>query len=165
MTTIEELTPDDFSQVAEWLSDPANNRWLTSDWRNREVTHVLVGLAVRNKKNRLFLVRADGRPCGLVALADIDPGDRTAMIWYLLGEKSLAGRGIVTQAVKHLAEAAFGDLGLSSLYAWLMADNLSSRRVLEKAGFREVGYIRRATCSAGQQVDRIYFDLTPDERS
>jgi hypothetical protein len=44
-----------------------------------------------------------------------------------------------------------------------MEDNAASHRVLQKAGFREAGRIRRAASSGGRQVDRIYFDLIASE--
>jgi len=162
MTTIEELAPDHFELVGGWLSDPATNRWLASEWRGRSVTSVVMGVAVRSKRNRFFVIRHDGQPCGLVALAAVDIGDRVAMIWYLLGDKSVSGQGIITQAVKQVTQVAFGEMHLCSLYAWIMADNLASRRVLEKAGFREAGRIRQATCSGGEQVDRVYFDMAAE---
>jgi hypothetical protein len=50
---------------------------------------------------------------------------------------------------------------LKSEPAWIMEDNIASRRVLEKSGLRECGRFRNAACSSGKQVDRIYFDLIP----
>lgn len=161
MTSIEDLAPDHFETVAAWLSRPEINKWLTGEWRDREVVATTIAVAVRNKRSRLFLVRHEGAPCGLVALADIDLADRTAMIWYILGEANLSGRGITSEAVRLLAKEAFGSGGVSSLYAWIMEDNVPSRKVLEKAGFREAGRIRGATRSSGRQVDRVYFDLLP----
>ena len=163
MITIEELTPANFELVAGWLSRPETNRWLTGEWRGRVAASVVVAMAVHNRKNRLFLVRCSGQACGLTALADIDTADRTAMLWYVLGEHTLSGRGIMLAAVKQLARLCFEQLGLASLYGWVMADNMPSRRMVQKAGFREAGRIRCAACSAGRQVDRIYFDLLPCE--
>ncbi len=118
---------------------------------------------LRNKKNRVFLVRWNGQPAGLVALADIDAGDATAMVWYLLGDASLSGRGITSTAVKLMAQKCFLELKLESLYAWVMEDNAASTKVLRKAGFREAGRLRRAANSDGLPVDRIYFDLLASE--
>ncbi len=163
MVTVEALVPDQFQQAAEWLSQPETNRWLTSEWRGRQVDPVTIALVVRNKRNRLFLVRWDGQPCGVVGLADIDPPDRVAMVWYALGEKAFGGKGITTEAVRQVVQRAFAELALRSVYAWIMEDNVGSRRVLEKAGFREAGRIRSATCSADAQVDRVYFDVCSDD--
>jgi RimJ/RimL family protein N-acetyltransferase len=164
MTTIEDLTQPHFELVVGWLSNPEINRWLTAEWRDKVATTVLVAVMLRNRKNRVFLVRSAGQPVGLVALADIDSADATAMVWYLLGDPAFSGQGIISAAVIQMARQCFQELELESLYAWAMADNLASARVLQKAGFREAGRLRRAACSNGRQVDRIYFDLLPDER-
>jgi len=149
--------------VAEWLSNSEINRWLTGDWRDKSATATLVAMLVRNKRNRVFLIHFNGEPCGLVALADIDNADRTAMVWYFLGDPSLYGRGITASAITQLATLSFRKMGLASLYAWTMEDNQPSKGVLRKVGFREAGRIRRATSSAGRQLDRVYFDLVSDE--
>ncbi len=163
MITLEALGIDHFERAAEWLSKHEINRWLTQEWRHKQISASMIAIAVRNRRSQFFLVRYDGEPSGLVALADIETVDRTAMVWYLLGEKKLSGLGITSSAVRELTHIAFGPLGLLSLYAWVMEDNVVSRRVLEKAGFREAGRVRQSACSADHQVDRIYFDLIPGE--
>jgi RimJ/RimL family protein N-acetyltransferase len=160
LTIIEPLTPDHFVEVAAWLSNNEINQWLTSEWRDRLIDPVVLGIAVRNKRNRLFLVRFEGQPCGLVALADWDPTDKIAMAWYALGDNALGRRGIITTALKELIRTAFDDLGLETIYAWIIEDNHRSRRVLEKVGFRKMGHLRRGAIRNGSRVDRVYFDLT-----
>jgi RimJ/RimL family protein N-acetyltransferase len=157
--TIEELMPEHFELVAGWLSKGEINRWLTAQWRNRVVTATLIAMVVRDRKNRVFLVRCDSQPCGLAALADIDTVDGTAMVWYVLGEQTLAGRGIIADSVRQLTRLCFDQMRLASIYAWTMEDNTASTRVLQKVGFREAGRIRCAASSGGRQVDRVYFDL------
>jgi RimJ/RimL family protein N-acetyltransferase len=163
MTTIEDLTQPYFDLVAAWLSNREINRWLTAEWRGKVATAVLVAMMTRNKKNRVFLVRWNGQPVALTALADIDTADATAMVWYLLGDPAFSGRGIVSKAVTQMVCKYFQELKLESLYAWIMEDNLASAKVLQKVGFREVGRIRRAAFSNGRRVDRIYFDLLASE--
>jgi len=163
MTTLEVLVPRDFENVATWLSSPDINRWLIPEWRDKEVSASIVAIAVRNSRNRLFLVKHGGVPCGLAALADIEPIDRTAMVWYLLGDARLSGRGITSAAVEQLVHYAFRELRLLSLYAWTMEDNAASQRVLRKVGFSVAGRLRQSASVAGRQVDRIFFDLVADE--
>lgn len=159
MTRIELLTPEHFEDVAKWLSDREINQWLSGEWRGRTVDPVAIGIAVRNKRNRLYLVRCDDEPCGLVALAEWDAADNLAMVWYVLGKAPLGSQGITTEAVRQLIELSWTELGIESLYAWVMEDNARSRRVLEKAGFKEAGRLRRAARRGDRQLDRIYFDL------
>jgi RimJ/RimL family protein N-acetyltransferase len=161
--TIEPLAADEVATVAAWLSDPEINRWLTSDWRGRTIDPAIIALAMRNKKNRFYLTRDDGSPCGLVALADIDMVDGLAMVWYVLGSRDRGGRGVTSMAVRRLAAIAFNELGLGCLYAWIIDDNARSRRVLENAGFREAGTIRDAVLRDGLRLCRRYFDLVPHD--
>jgi RimJ/RimL family protein N-acetyltransferase len=155
---LEALEPSRFETVCAWLAAPQINQWLGSEWRGRQINSVLLAMAVRNKRNEMFVITHDGDPCGLVALSDLDVADGTAMIWYFLGEQSLSGRGIATAAVRELSTLAFTTRPIVSLYAWAMECNVPSRRVLEKAGFREAGRLRQAASFGGRQVDRIYYD-------
>ena len=160
MTAIEPLNPEHFALLAQWLSNTDINQWLTSEWRDRAIDPVVVAVALRNKRNRFFLVRCDNEPCGLVALADWDAIDRVAMVWYALGVPAFGGRGVITEALGQLVQLAFKELGIDALYAWIMEDNVRSRRVLERTGFHEAGRLRSATLHGGRRMDRVYFDLT-----
>lgn len=159
MVTIEPLAPSEFDSVARWLSVPGVNQWLSGEWRNAEPNARLIAAAVRNPRNRFFLTRHEGNAAGLVALSNIEEFDKTAMIWYVLGRQDLGGRGISTEAVRQLARLVFTEMELVSLHAWVMEANVASRRVLQKAGFKEAGRLRDASFFNGHQVDRIYFDL------
>jgi RimJ/RimL family protein N-acetyltransferase len=64
-----------------------------------------------------------------------------------------------------LVRVAFTEMGLASVYAWIMEGNAASRKVLQKVGFREAGRIRCASSFGGRQVDRIYFDLVSSEEA
>jgi RimJ/RimL family protein N-acetyltransferase len=159
LTAIEPLTHEHFALLAQWLSNADINQWLMSDWRGRVIDPVVVGIAVRNKRNRFFLVRCDNEPCGMVALADWDAVDRIAMVWYLLGVPAFGRRGVMTDALRMLVRLAFQEFGIEALHAWIIEDNSRSRRVLERSGFQEAGRLRLATSRDGRRMDRVYFDL------
>jgi RimJ/RimL family protein N-acetyltransferase len=156
--TISELTPAHLELVAAWLSDPANSQWLNSEWRRQEVSPRLVAMAMRNPRNRMFLVHCGRADCGLIGLYDIDETDRTASVWYVLGEKRFSNRGIMTQALSQLVAHSFSFLRLASLSAWTMEENVSSQKVLQKAGFAPAGRFRKSARFNGRLVDRILFD-------
>jgi ribosomal-protein-alanine N-acetyltransferase len=157
------LAEDDYDLVASWLSDPSINRWLASEWRGRGVTARHVAALVASPRNQVFVALVSGRSVGVVALGLRDPIDRTANLWYLLGDKAYAGRGVMTEAVRQVTRAALkgGDLG--SVQASVMDDNISSARVLEKAGFRAAGRFRRAFFREERFHDRLMYDLTPED--
>jgi RimJ/RimL family protein N-acetyltransferase len=59
-------------------------------------------------------------------------------LFYLLKEKYW-GRGLATEAARAVLRHAFCALGLAQVDGGASADNIASRRVMEKAGMRYVG--------------------------
>jgi len=155
---IHELSSREFPLVAQWLSDPRINRWLTSEWRGRTVDSRDIAIVSRIKQNSLYAVTHEGRTVGMVALYGIDLIDRCAMIWYLLGDRECAGSGVTTQAVEGMCEVGMREMGLASIYAWVMAPNGASIRVLEKSGFVRTGMLSQSTCLDGELVDRLLYE-------
>lgn len=54
------------------------------------------------------------------------------------------GRGLATELARHAAAFAFTELSQDEIIALTLPDNLASRRVMDKAGFRYVGDIEHA---------------------
>jgi ribosomal-protein-alanine N-acetyltransferase len=154
-----------FGVVAEWLRDPDNARWLDFGPEHRELDPVSLKFLVARPTNLLRVFTDDeGRPAGLVALSEIHRGFGTANLWYVLGRKDLAGKGLTSLAVARLVDEAFDQLGLRSLRAWAVDANGASIRVLEKNGFQRVGRLRRCHLVDGVAHDRALFDLLAGER-
>lgn len=72
---------------------------------------------------------------------------------------SFAGRGYMTEAVSMVCRHSFGELRLHRVEAACIPDNLASRRVLEKAGFREEGFAERYLRINGQWRDHVLFGM------
>jgi RimJ/RimL family protein N-acetyltransferase len=72
------------------------------------------------------------------------------------------GRGIATKVARALAEYAF-TLGIQRVAAYVEVGNVSSERVLERAGFTREGVIRSLPKCAGSRVDKTIFSLLPGE--
>jgi [ribosomal protein S5]-alanine N-acetyltransferase len=85
----------------------------------------------------------------------------SAEIGYWLGE-AFWGRGIATAAVRGLSQQALKEPDLYRLFANVFASNPASMRVLEKAGFRREGVLRRAVVKDGVLLDAVVYGLTRD---
>jgi ribosomal-protein-alanine N-acetyltransferase len=162
--TIEPLVPAYFNGAARWLSDPDNNRWLYSEWRGRTVDERLLAIVAMSEKSRLYLVSYAGAAAGLVALSEINRIDCCAGVWYVLGERELGAKGVMTSAVALLVEVAFRTLHLHTLHASVMAGNAASERILQKNGFRCAGRLREGFAYDGRFVDRILYDIVDASR-
>jgi [ribosomal protein S5]-alanine N-acetyltransferase len=110
-----------------------------------------------------WTIQADGVLAGDISLHAIHRGPvQTANVGYMV-DAALRGRGVATAAVRLVVEHAFDQLQLHRLDAGVMPSNLGSQRVLEKAGFTQVGLMRRYLFIAGSWEDHMLYELVgPD---
>jgi [ribosomal protein S5]-alanine N-acetyltransferase len=117
--------------VAAWLgapppADQLNERLaaLQDHWRRHDY-----GLWILHK-------RADGAFAGYVGLqqATIEGVAEIELLYALC--PACWGRGLASEAARHVVRLAFGHLGLASLIAYTLPANHASRRVMAQAGFR-----------------------------
>jgi ribosomal-protein-alanine N-acetyltransferase len=77
--------------------------------------------------------KASGRPIGHHGLRFLSEFGETEALWTL--DPAVHGRGYATEAGRAVVAHAFAGVGLARLIAITTADNLASRRVMEKLGF------------------------------
>jgi RimJ/RimL family protein N-acetyltransferase len=88
-----------------------------------------------------FCIEIEGRVAGSISLFNINHGHK-AEIGYWLGKDFRRG-GVMTRAIKEVCEFGFDSLGVKRIYAAPHADNTSSHKVLEKAGFEQEGILKK----------------------
>ena len=79
-----------------------------------------------------------------------------AEIGYWLGEKYW-GQGIMTTAVKLVTKYAFQELRLKRVYAHVLPFNKGSVRVLEKAGYKYEGKLKKDSLKNNKLIDSLMF--------
>ena len=77
---------------------------------------------------------------------------------YWLGE-DFWGKNIMTNAVKQICKIAFEKFDLERIYAEPFANNIGSRRVLEKAGFNLEGIMKNSVFKNGNIYDSCMYAL------
>jgi len=80
----------------------------------------------------------------------------SAEIGYWLSE-TLWGRGIATEAVVLVTHFTFDQLNMLRVFALPFADNVASRRVLEKAGYECEGILRASSVKFGEPRDQAVY--------
>lgn len=83
---------------------------------------------------------------------------RSAEIGYWLGEP-FWGRGIATEALIAVTEYAFANFDLCRLYAHVFDWNAASARVLEKAGYKFEGRLKKSVTKDGQTIDQLMYAI------
>jgi RimJ/RimL family protein N-acetyltransferase len=107
----------------------------------------------------VFAIAIEGKLVGGIGLEmRHDIYTKAPLIGYWLGE-SFWGRGIMTEAVKLVANYAFANLDIVRLQAGILGNNLASMRVLEKAGFVKEGVLRDAIVKNGVVLDEHIYGL------
>jgi len=162
---LREITPEMVEKVAGWLAEPENYRWL--DFGSGAKPLHPASLRVMLQRD-IHCIRAVvdaevGRPIGVVALSNITPEARSAVLWYVLGEKAYAGRGYLSGGVAAMLSVAFEQLRLNSVTAWCAATNGASRRILEKNGFQPMGRQRACHPLGDELDDRLWYDMLPHD--
>ena len=110
-----------------------------------------------------FAVTVDDRPVGSIGTVLGEDVERcSAEVGYWLGE-SYWGQGIATRALVGFTRYAFAAYELERLFAVPLAANAASCRVLEKAGYRLEGRMRRSAVKDGIVQDQLLYAVLRGE--
>lgn len=110
-----------------------------------------------------FAIEADQAYAGQLTIGGVQRGAlQSAWIGYWVASSSCDG-GIATAAAALALDWCFGPLRLHRVEATTRVENLASRAVLGKLGFREEGLIRDYLQVLGQWQDHLIFGLTAPE--
>jgi ribosomal-protein-alanine N-acetyltransferase len=114
----------------------------------------------------LFLIRrADDQLLGAITLDHIRRGPaQSGTLGYWIGQP-FARQGYMSEAIRALVHYAFTDLDLSRIEAACLPENVASRGLLEKCGFRHEGLAQSYLQINGQwRTHALYACLRPDRR-
>lgn len=159
----EPLGPGHERELAALMLDPRVSRTI---WAGpTPPTMAQIGQGLRDKRAHwerhgfgLWLLRDrdDGGLVGRGGLQRTDAAGTGAVeaAWAIVPERW--GQGLATELAQACVRVAFDDLRLDELVAITLPDNVPSRRVMEKAGFR----YRRRIRHAG--LEHVLYDLARD---
>lgn len=110
-----------------------------------------------------WTIVVDDEPAGWVSLDVTSRVHHIGSIGYALAQ-AYHGRGFASAALRHVIGIAFdpAQLGLERLEAVAAVENIASRRVLEKCGFRREGIATGLLIIDGQRVDHARYELMRD---
>ena len=151
-------TDADRAYLREWLP------WV-EDTRSVEDTRTFIARSQEQARlSNGFQTRIlyQGRFAGMIGYLYHDWTDLRTEIGYWL-RKGLQGRGIMTRAVKTLADFALRNLALNRVEIRAATDNRRSRAIPERLGFVQEGVLRQAAWLDGRFVDlAVYARLRKD---
>lgn len=112
----------------------------------------------RKKRVTDWAITVDDKAVGAIGIVpQIDINRISAEIGFWIG-REYWGKGVVSYLLKEVTNYILKETKISHLYAGVIGDNSASKRVLEKAGYRYVGVMKRSTIKNGKIVDLHLFE-------
>ena len=108
-------------------------------------------------KDIYYAIDVDGKAVGSIGIfKKNDVYCKSGELGYWLGE-DYWNKGIITKAIKQICEIAFEQIDIVRIYAEPYAQNIGSRRALEKAGFEYEGTMKQGVFKNGKLYDYCMY--------
>lgn len=115
---------------------------------------------------KMFVIEADGKPVGNVALTEISEADSNAGLFIAIGERDYQGKGIGTKAIEFILNFGFNQLNLHKIWLYVSELNVSAINLYEKCGFEKEGQLKDMWKIDGKYYDEIAMAIfNPKDRS
>jgi ribosomal-protein-alanine N-acetyltransferase len=152
---------------AEWLNDPEVTKYmLQGAFPTTAESNAAFYDSIATSRSDVVLaiaLREDDRHVGNVGLHRIDPIHRTAESGMLIGDRSVWGRGIASEASWLVFKHGFIRLNLARVWIGVMADHAAMIKVYQRLGFQIEGRLRQDIARDGGRVDKLIMGLLAGE--
>jgi RimJ/RimL family protein N-acetyltransferase len=147
---------EDWSLLSEWVNDP-EVFGLHNPLMQLSKAELEGWFDTLSTEGKLFLIeKKDGSKIGeIYHMKDMEIGFGIV--------PSEGGKGYCTEAVKIIVDYMFLSKNIIRIYALPNVNNLASNKVLEKAGFKKDGIIRKSAFIRGEWTDRYLYSILRDE--
>ncbi len=109
-----------------------------------------------------MILKTTGECVGQIAFFLVDGKNHFAEVEYCVGAQ-FQNRGYTTEAVRAVIAFGFERLNLHKVQVSHKAENLASKRVIEKCGFVYEGTLRDYFYEGDGYTDRLYYSVLKDE--
>lgn len=147
--------------LLKWFNDPGVSKYMEDPEMRYSKEFIIEKFFVLNPESIDLIIseQSSGRELGFCSLYDINRGNQSAEISFLIGEKEFLGKGYGKEMVQLLLKTGFGELELNSLFATVTAENRRAVRVFRQLGFKKVGIRREYQMVGREKLDEILFEM------
>jgi RimJ/RimL family protein N-acetyltransferase len=157
-------TREDIPLFCAWFANLEVTRYLIMRFPpSEEMEEEWLKRTAESQSVVYWVMKAEGRTVGSSALHDVDWTNRHATSGTVIGDPADWGKGYATEATRLRTAFAFDELGLERLESESFADNTGMHRVLQRAGYREIGRRHHARFAGGRWHDTVIFELLREE--
>ena len=129
----------------DWLNDSEVNKYLETRWHKQSIESItdFVKSVRESSHSYLFAIIYNNKHVGNIKIGPVHPVYNFADISYFIGDKSVWGKGVTTEAIKLICDFAFDKLKLNKICANAHQPNIGSQKVLTKNQFKHEGTKRK----------------------
>ena len=166
---LREFVESDWRAVLEYQSDPAylryNPWWHRTELDVRSFVHMFIDWSQEApRKNFQFAIALKSNDCliGNGGLRKQNEHIRIADLGYEI-DRRYWGHGYATEAASALLQFGFEQLCLHRIWAYCIAENGASARVLEKIGMKYEGLQRESEWMKNRWWDTLHYGVLDHE--
>ncbi len=158
----------DWQDMWEYAHDPKVSALTTGEYHHDlDATHayidrVLDHYAAGQVENWGLELKATHAFVGMAGFSDASAEHRVGEIGYVLSSRHW-NQGLTTEAIRAVLDQGFSALGLEKIFARFLSENIASRRILEKLGFRKEAHLRSQFVKDGLARDVEIYGMLKDE--
>jgi ribosomal-protein-alanine N-acetyltransferase len=136
---LRKLSMEDASDMFEYASDPQVSRYTvwephdSLDCTRTFIKSVIEGYHANEPEPWGIFYKQAGKLIGTAGFFDYNMKEGTSEIHYAIS-RAYWGKGLMTEAVREIIRYGFENLQLKTITAKCMVNNLSSEKVMQKAG-------------------------------
>lgn len=148
-------TLDDHKTFVRWMLEPETTRF----WGGRIADVRDEAFEERHKKDAesqtgiVWSIAFEGQTVGFTGIFGIDWIAKDGESGIFIGRHDLYGKGIASEAIRLRTDFAWRELGLRRVHNWISLRNRGSRRANQKAGYQQMGLMKRYVFRSGQWYD------------
>lgn len=166
---LREFVEEDWPAVLAYQQDPRYLRYYAWESRDEQGVREFLKMFLNNQKlesrhkfQLAVTLRETGQLIGNCGIRMDDPDTRVGDIGYEFAPEHW-GQGYATEAAREIVRFGFDELGLHRIWAWCIADNVGSWRVMEKLGMRCEGHLRENEFFKGRWWDTLMYAILEEE--
>jgi len=124
---------------------------------SKSIAEVIKGIKKKERNSEGFVIEYEGKVVGSIGIHDIIPGHKA--ISSSLVAKQFRGKGIGTEAHKLFLKYVFKKYKLKRIQGNVRSFNKASARMLEKAGYKFEGRLRKNKLKEGKFMDDLIYAI------
>ena len=161
------IESDDYKTTIKWHND--NEIWNmvggTKYFVSMEYEKKWIEDAIWNKDQiKLGIcVKENNELIGFCSLIKMDLANGSAEISIMIGDNQYWGKGLGSEAILLLSDFAFSERGFNRIWALILENNIASRRMFEKCGYKTEGVLRKSIYKNSKFHNQVIMSILQED--